>query len=128
MIRWKFAFSDQDSQRYLPLMLTDITLENDVEKIIIDAKYHHETMSLNYDKEKIKSVNLYQLFSYLLNHETSEAKINRTRGVLLYPTIEKYYDLKFQYQSHSIAIKTVNLNEHWVVIDERLKEIASRNC
>lgn len=75
MIRWKFAFSDQDSQRYLPLMLTDITLENDVEKIIIDAKYHHETMSLNYDKEKIKSVNLYQLFSYLLNHETSEAKI-----------------------------------------------------
>lgn len=68
-IRWKFVPADELSTRHLPLMETDITLENATTKIIMDAKYYSETMTSRYDTEKIKSGNLYQLFSYLSNQE-----------------------------------------------------------
>jgi 5-methylcytosine-specific restriction enzyme subunit McrC len=75
-------------------METDITLKNECEKIIIDAKFYHETMTVNYDKKKIKSTNLYQLFSYLLNQEDRGLKTQNATGILLYPTIER--DFKFK--------------------------------
>ena len=123
IINWNFDYTDIDSFQYVPVMKTDITLENAEQKIIIDAKYYRETMSLNYDKEKIKSNNLYQLFSYLLNQEDGTIKNEKARGVLLYPTIEKEYDLSYAYKSHQIEIKTLNLNTNWTEIACRLKSI-----
>lgn len=104
-------------------METDITLENDHEKIIIDAKYYKETMTVNYGKEKIKSTNLYQLFSYLLNQQSNDPKTMSATGILLYPTITKDYNLEFKYHNHNIHIRTVNLNTNWKNISARLKEI-----
>ena len=104
-------------------METDITLENDEEKIIIDAKFYRETMTMNYDKEKIKSANLYQLFSYLLNQQDSNLKTQNATGILLYPTIETNYNLNFKYKEHKIQIRTINLNSNWRNISSRLKEI-----
>jgi len=74
--------------------------------------------------EIIKSANLYQLFSYLLNQEKEESKTVNATGILLYPTIEQDYDLKYQYNQHPIFIKTLNLNTNWRNIENRLKEIA----
>jgi 5-methylcytosine-specific restriction enzyme subunit McrC len=122
-IKWQFEQVDKVYDQYLPQMETDITLENATEKIIIDAKYYRETMIINYDKEKIRSANLYQLFSYLLNQENSDPKTQTATGILLYPTIEKEYDLLFQYKQHNIQIRTVNLNSNWKNISARLKEI-----
>ena len=122
-IKWQFSNGDTDSSQYLPQMETDITLENDNEKIIIDAKYHKETMTLNYGKEKIKSANLYQLFSYLLNQQDDSSKTITATGILLYPTIDEEYNLQFKYNDHNIYIKTVNLNMNWTKISSRLKEI-----
>lgn len=122
IIKWNFTFSGSDNE-YLPQMETDITLENESEKIIIDTKYYREAMTLNYDKEKIKSSNLYQLFSYLLNQQDKDSKTLNATGILLYPTVEKDYDLKFRYYNHNIHIRTVNLNSNWKNISSRLKEI-----
>ena len=127
IIKWQFGHPDIDSYQYLPQMETDITLENEEEKVIIDAKYYRETMTLNYDKERIKSTNLYQLFSYLLNQQDGSGKTEKTTGILLYPTIEKDYDLNFKYNEHSIQIRTVNLNSNWRNISNRLKEIVNTN-
>lgn len=123
MIDWNFDYADPVSMDYLPKMKTDITLENETEKIIIDAKFYSETMVVNYDKEKIRSGNLYQLFSYLLNQQADNLKTQNAIGVLLYPTIETEYDLQFFYKTHKIQIKTVNLNTNWRNISSRLKEI-----
>ena len=123
IIRWQFEYAGTASYDYLPQMQTDITLENDREKIIIDAKFYRETMTLNYQKEKIKSANLYQLFSYLLNQQTQEEKTIQATGILLYPTIEQDYNLSYRYHQHPIFIKTVNLNTNWRNIENRLKEI-----
>jgi len=122
-IKWQFDNTENESYQYLPLMETDITLENDTEKIIIDAKFYRETMTLNYDKERIKSSNLYQLFSYLLNQQDSNFKTQNATGILLYPTIEKDYNLNFKYYDHKILIRTINLNSNWRNISARLKEI-----
>jgi len=125
-IKWQFTATENDNQ-YLPQMITDITLENEFEKIIIDAKYYRETMTLNYDKEKIKSANLYQLFSYLLNQQDNDSKTLHASGILLYPTIEKEYDLQFKYGNHNIHIRTLNLNTNWKNISSRLKDIIQIN-
>lgn len=122
-IKWQFDNTDNESYQYLPQMETDITLENDTEKVIIDAKFYRETMTLNYDKEKIKSSNLYQLFSYLLNQQDSNFKTQNATGILLYPTIATDYNLNFKYGGHKILIRTVNLNSNWRHISSRLKEI-----
>lgn len=122
-IKWQFEKTENESHQYLPQMETDITLENDEDKIIMDAKFYRETMTINYDKEKIKSSNLYQLFSYLLNQEDGSSKSQKATGILLYPTIETDYNLNFRYNEHSIQIRTVNLNSNWRNISARLKEI-----
>lgn len=122
-IKWQFHNTDSESYQYLPQMETDITLENDSVKIIIDAKFYRETMTVNYDKERIKSANLYQLFSYLLNQQDGSSKTQNATGILLYPTIKSDYNLNYQYYDHSIQIRTVNLNANWRNISQRLKEI-----
>jgi len=126
-IKWQFDITDNESYQYLPEMETDITLENETEKVIIDAKYYSETMAVNYDKERIKSANLYQLFSYLLNQEDGTSKTKTATGILLYPTIETDYNLNFKYFEHNIQIRTINLNSNWRNIAKRLKDIANVN-
>jgi len=122
-IEWLFDCTEKSSYQYLPQMETDVTLENDEEKIIIDAKFYREAMAVNYDKEKIKSANLYQLFSYLLNQYNDNVKTRNATGILLYPTVDKEYDLNFCYQGHKIQIRTINLNTNWRNISSRLKSI-----
>lgn len=124
-IYWQFDAADQQDLRFLPQMQTDITLENNESKIIIDAKFYKETLKSNYSSQKISSANLYQLFSYLLNQQTLEPKTSTATGILIYPTVEQEYNLKFNYSGHKIFIKTVDLNENWRDIEKRLKSIIS---
>lgn len=123
IIKWNLEYNDEESHSYLPEMETDITLINAEKKLIIDAKYYRQTMILNYEKEKIHSGNLYQLFSYLLNQEDGTYKSANATGILLYPTIDKEYNLEYRYKEHPIFIKTVNLNSNWKNIRNRLMEI-----
>lgn len=122
-IAWQLSAYEENSKRFLPLMETDITLESATSKIIIDAKYYRETLTVNYDREKIRSNNLYQLFSYLMNQRDETERSKTAAGILLYPTIVQDYDLNFKYGSHDISIKTVNLNASWKDIEIRLKKL-----
>ena len=124
-IYWQLSASENHHLQFLPLMQTDITLENNVAKIVIDAKYYRETLKTNYGSEKVNSANLYQIFSYLINQREANEKTQKTTGILLYPTVDHEFDLHFQFQDHPIFIKTVNLNDNWRNIEKRLKQIIS---
>lgn len=124
-IYWQFSASENHHLQFLPLMQTDITLENDAAKIVIDAKYYRETLKTNFGSEKVNSANLYQIFSYLINQRDANEKTQKTTGILLYPTINQEHNLRFQFQDHPIFIKTVNLNDNWRNIEKRLKQIIS---
>lgn len=120
-ITWNFQTADPISAQHLPTMNTDITLRKPNQKIIIDAKFYQNTMLNHYGKERIHSENLYQIFSYLLNQENpAEAESLSAKGILLYPTITREYDLFYQFQQHPIEIRTVNLNRSWQSIHKRL--------
>jgi 5-methylcytosine-specific restriction enzyme subunit McrC len=124
-IKWKFESGNPEDNEYLPQMQTDITLENESEKIIIDTKFYRETMSIHFNnnKEKIKSINLYQLFSYLVNQEDNTEKTRKAKGILLYPTIDKDYELFYKYKDHEVQIQTINLNTGWKEISARLQKV-----
>lgn len=122
-IYWQFTSEKMEDLQFVPVMETDITLENDLRKIIIDAKFYPDTMAINYEKERIKSANLYQLFSYLVNQERDDLKTLAATGILLYPTVTKEYDLHYTYKAHSVQIKTVDLSADWYDIEERLLSI-----
>jgi 5-methylcytosine-specific restriction enzyme subunit McrC len=124
-IKWQFTSSNDEDQKYIPQMKTDITIKRNGQKTIIDAKYYKETLSSFYNTEKVKSVNLYQIFSYLINQRDGTELTSKTKGILLYPTIDTEYNLEYQFDSHPIHIKTVNLNQHWTLIEDRLMKILS---
>lgn len=124
-IRWQFEDTNTYNSQFLPQMETDITLENENKKIIIDAKFYRETMTVNYDKMRIRSSHLYQLFSYLLNQQDNNEKSIKATGILLYPTIESDYDLDYKYNDHKILIRTVNLKSDWRSISNRLQFIVN---
>ncbi len=49
-----------------------------------------ETLATWYDREKIHSQNLHQLFSYLLNQQSTDCPDSfKTRGILIYPDTGK---------------------------------------
>lgn len=121
-IKWQFK-GDPYSFSFVPIMNTDICLENRRSKIIIDTKFYNQTMTSNYGKERINSLNLYQLFAYLLNQETNDPKTQNCTGILLYPTTSQEYNLQLKYKNHNIFIKTINLNSHWPAIEQRLQEV-----
>ncbi len=118
---WQFSVTDEAHRAYIPIMKTDISIENEQGKAIIDAKYYQESLTSQYDREKLHSTNLYQLFSYLMNQRSTDPASKRTRGMLLYPKTGAELDLDYWYEEHLIQIKTVNLNQHWGLIEERLK-------
>ena len=122
-ISWQFEAGHSAHIDHLPRMETDISIKTAQAITIIDAKYYGETLRERHGRAKIKSENLYQLFSYLLNQRSSDPVTHRTQGILLYPTIGTEYDLEYHFEQHPIAIKTVNLNMHWRQIEERLKTI-----
>ena len=124
VLHWQFQIPEEAHRDFLPVMRTDISIENEQEKIIIDAKYYRETLSTWYDREKIHSQNLYQLFSYLLNQQRSDCTDSfKTRGNLIYPDTGKEIDLDYWYDQHLIQIKTLKLNVNWKEIERRLKGI-----
>lgn len=128
IIEWRFSSLSEGSESFLPVMRTDVTLENSDRKIIIDAKFYRETLTENFSRKKIKSANLYQLFCYLINQRNdTDGRTLKAAGILLYPTIETDYDLDFQFENHPISVKTVDLHADWRSIARRLLEIVGKN-
>ncbi len=112
-IRWNITAGDETSRAFFPKMQTDISLEGKERKILVDTKYYREALTEYYDKEKIKSENIYQIFAYLKNLETA-SEINRNcAGILLYPTVAKDLDINVTMHGHEMSFKTINLNQDW---------------
>jgi 5-methylcytosine-specific restriction enzyme subunit McrC len=123
VISWQFTAADEVSRQHLPQMNTDITLENNEHKIIIDTKFYQRTMTSNFDAERIHAANLYQLFSYMINQHTHDPRTHEATGILLYPSVNDEYDLSYSYQKHTIGIRTVDLSQNWKEVSRQLLQI-----
>jgi len=123
-ISWDAIPLDEKSTSYLPKMKTDISIERNGSKMIIDTKYYKQTLEKSrYEKETIRSAHLYQLFSYLQNLE-AKGGINRfCAGTLIYPTVDQEIRLNYQIRGHKVMIRTLNLNQHWQGIHQELMSL-----
>ncbi len=122
-IPWNATPRDEKSGDFLPNMQTDIYLESDNDRLIIDTKYYREALQTYYDKKTIHSNNLYQIYSYLKNYEAVNEENKECRGMLLYPTTFEEISLSYDMDGHEVSVKTINLNQHWKEIDKSLREI-----
>ena len=109
----------------LPIMQTDITIKMDNQVIIMDTKYYKNILTSNMGQDKYHSTNMYQMFSYLKNAEAKGDLYKTSTGILLYPRVDKELNNVYKMQEHFLKICTVNLNDDWKNIHNRLLEIVS---
>jgi 5-methylcytosine-specific restriction enzyme subunit McrC len=109
--------------KYLPVMQTDISLISEQKKIIMDTKFYEGAFTSNFGADKFRSGHLYQLFAYLMNSESKGGLNLHAEGILLYPMVFEEVDADYEIQGHNVKIRTVNLNQDWKQIHERLLEI-----
>jgi 5-methylcytosine-specific restriction enzyme subunit McrC len=118
-IKWQAKPLSDSPESLLPVMRTDICLERPDKKIIIDAKFYQNTLISRYDNEKIRSGHLYQIHAYVTNCKNEDPSYE-LEGLLLYPTTNNDVDAGYDVQGNQIWVKTVNLNQDWQGIRERL--------
>jgi 5-methylcytosine-specific restriction enzyme subunit McrC len=119
-IYWDMIALDPASEGYLPKMQTDISLSKPGHKIIMDTKYYKQALQSYYDKESIRSTNLYQLHAYVTNIESRGGDYLNCEGMLLYPTVEEDIHVSFDMRGHRITIASINLNQDWQGIHKDL--------
>jgi len=125
-IPWDLSHQyDNDQLRFLPEMKTDIVVVNKTTKtqLIIDTKYYPSALTKSFRSEtkKLISNNLYQIYTYMGNSSYP----GRIMGLLLYPTTTEELNLSFPVGGKYILVKTLDLNQEWVKIENRLLEVAS---
>ena len=123
----KLYLTDKPIVDFIPMMKTDITLEYNEKILIIDAKFYNKILKENYINPKCKTIsnnNLYQIIAYVDNQDPY--KVGNVYGMLLYaqtvdePSISIIQNLN----KHKIIVRTLDLNETWELIKQRLDNIA----
>jgi 5-methylcytosine-specific restriction enzyme subunit McrC len=124
-IQWSVIPFESGDISLLPKMQTDISLESDKRKIIIETKFYQNTLSTNFQSEKINSNNLYQLYAYLQNIKSKKSHaMNRCcEGILLYPTVGTDLNETYSIGGHKISVRTVDLSKDWRSIHQELLNI-----
>src|SRR5699024_8783619 len=92
-VKWHLVGEDfNEGMTFLPQMKTDIKLSYQEKSLIIDTKFYGQILS---DFEKYKSINLYQIFSYVKNED-----VNRTgnvSGMLLYAKTDETKNIEYSF-------------------------------
>lgn len=118
---WALNTTSPEAKAVLPRMKTDVSLTADDRKIIIDCKYYQEALKTHYDKEKLISGHLYQLYAYV-QHAKRQVPKRPVRGVLLYPVVQQSMHHKYQLADTDdyMEVATINLGQHWVSVEDDL--------
>ncbi len=126
-IDWYAKQIGSSNLNFLPEMKTDISIENENWKMIIDTKYYTQTYQCYYEKETIRNSHINQLYAYLKNIEKKGGVNSNCKGILLYPQVNEKVYLNYIIDGHEISIITINLNQNWKKIHEDLINLIKDN-
>jgi len=118
---------DDNIGTMLPRMQSDITISRAGIVLIIDTKFYSRTTQVYYDNHTIHSNNLYQIFTYVKNMDSSFGdKPHDVSGLLLYAQTEDAVqpDNTYQMSGNRISVKTLDLNCEFAEIAAKLNSIA----
>ena len=122
-IHWQF---DNNINDMLPIMRSDIILQQENQVLIIDAKYYTNTTQSQYNTHTLRSENLYQIFTYVKNKEYElKDTDHKVSGMLFYAqTDEKIQPINTYYMSDNrIDVRTLNLDCDFIRIKAQLNSI-----
>jgi len=108
---------------FLPNMKSDTMLFDGQKKLIIDAKYYGKIMQTQYDNDKFRSNNLYQIFAYVKNEDKNNTGL--ISGMLVYAKTDEdmipaiTYDLS----GNQIGVKTLDLGKDFSILRKQLDAI-----
>lgn len=123
----QYRWSANDAE-YIPIMQTDINIENKSEVIVIDAKCTPKviTKRTGYgERFTLNSNHLYQMFSYMA-HASYANPGKQTTGVLLYPEYENEIDEVMQTSGGSLRVKTINFLDDWETVSAQLLDLVGK--
>ena len=115
---------DDEVNAVLPTMLTDVTLSRPTRKTILDCKFYKDALVTRHNRHRLHSSHLYQLTAYLKNKSIDHGW-ETVDGILLYPAVNHHLDLSFSLLSHNIAIRSIDLDQDWPLIHQRLLDVLS---
>ena len=110
-IAWQAQAPQPTDLALLPTMLTDTTLEAPDRKIILDTKYYAAALRPRYDRQRLISPHLYQLYAYLQNQRPAPGQA--LEGILLYPAAAQALDLRYTLGGFPVRVVTLNLHQPW---------------
>jgi 5-methylcytosine-specific restriction enzyme subunit McrC len=120
-ILWRASSCTDSGLALLPRMQTDISLWRPGQYLIIEAKYYREALSGHFDVEKVRSNNLYQLLSYIMNAHAREG--SNADGMLIYPQVDRALREHYEILGRRVSICTVDLSKPWQAIDRELRDL-----
>ncbi|NIZ01921.1 5-methylcytosine-specific restriction endonuclease system specificity protein McrC [Thalassospira lucentensis] len=132
--KWPIDAASSGIRHFLPIMVTDIILENEREdrRIIIDTKFTNVFIRSQHGGAlRFKSAHIYQLYAYLRSQERhDEPRSLSSEGLLLYPAIGSNIDETAEIQGHHIRFATIDLMLPALELSQRLRAIPmeSRLC
>ena len=120
---------DDNFSHGLPKMRSDVTLSAGGRVLIIDAKYHTSTMQTYYEKQSVKSENLYQIFVYVKNKQAALERAGdgtEVSGMLLYAATDEEVqpDATYRMSGNRISATTLDLDRPFEEIRAQLDTIA----
>lgn len=110
-IAWQAEANQPADMELLPTMLTDTTLEAPDRKIILDTKYYAAALRPRYDRQRLISPHLYQLYAYLQNQRPAPGQT--LEGILLYPAATQDVDVRYTLGGHPVRVVTLDLQQPW---------------
>ena len=123
-IKWNL---DNELDKFLPEMKSDITLTSGENILIIDTKYYSQSMQTIelYNSKTIHSNNLYQIFTYVKNKDIN--KNGKVSGMLLYAKTNEDIipNSEYMMSGNKIMVRTLDLNKDFKFIAQSLNKIAS---
>ena len=130
-IYWPATDPTPGLQAIMPGMITDIVLQRHKvgipasgRRIVIDTKFTSILGSARYEKQTLKSANMYQMYTYLRSQELPGDPISRqSTGVLLYPSLGVDYNESAIIQGHRVSFATVDLAADGQTIRSQLLRI-----
>jgi 5-methylcytosine-specific restriction enzyme subunit McrC len=114
--------SSKRGLQLLPTMRTDIRLESETDKVIVDCKFYAEAFQSHFDTQKFISGHLYQLLAYLRNQSVMPGW-SKVRGMLLYPVNGTAFDERVTIQGHEIRVVSIDLGKEHREIATGIKNL-----
>ena len=117
--------SRADLPDFVPALLTDVTLSNGSQTLIVDAKCYGHVFSSHYEHRIVAPANINQIFHYVLA-AADERPGQRVSGMLLYAKTadEDIESGAWVEHGHSFEVKLLDLNQRFDRIAADLDEIA----